>query len=68
MHLNKDENAHRFALSRELLERERERKKEREREIERERDSERERERKREREREHQIINKIKIDTYLFLK
>ena len=30
--INKDENAHRFALSRELLEKERERKKERDRE------------------------------------
>ena len=47
---NKEENAQRFALSGELLEREKE--------IERER----------EREKEQQIINKIKIKTYLFVK
>ena len=44
--INKGENAHRFALSEELLEREKDREKERE------------REREREREIEHQIINK----------
>ena len=39
-----------------------------ERDKEKERDRKREQERERERDREQQIINKIEIDTYLFVK
>ena len=49
-------NAHRFALSWENLEREKER------------ERSRKRKREREREREQQIIDKIEIETYLFMK
>ena len=55
---NKDENANRFSLSWQLFrEREKEWKKEKEREK-----------KERKREREQQIITKIEINTYLFVK
>ena len=57
---NKDGNAHRFAISWELLEREKEKEEERAKERKRAKESERER--------EQQIINITKIDTYLFVK
>ena len=49
--LNKDENAHRFVLSWELLEREKERERKREKECERERERERKSVKEREKER-----------------
>ena len=69
MHLynNKDENAHRFTLSGELLEVDEEREKDRERKRERERERERKKEREREKERKRER-NIIEIDTYLLVK